>query len=97
MGKIKHIRCAECLFAEIDHKASVYSQKRCGKCEKRYTCKIRSTDGICEKQTLKWAAIQCVCSDSDYHRALLNVTPHGGMQEEITWHGCKHGVGRCDL
>jgi hypothetical protein len=90
----KHIRCAGCRFTAVDHKASEYSARRCSLCEKGKDCEIRKTDKRCEEQTLLWAAIQCVCTDSEYHRALLNVTPDGDMQGAITWSGCEFGERR---
>ena len=93
-GKIK---CADCCFAEIDKKASEYTQKRCGKCECREECELKKSDEICEKQLLKWAAIQCICYDSEYHKALLNVSPKGDKQREVTWGGCEYGDRRCDV
>jgi len=86
-----YIKCAKCRFAQQDNKASQYTLKHCSKCEHRECCKLRATDHICEKQALKWAAIQCVNPDSDYHKALLNVSINGDMQDRITWSGCTCG------
>lgn len=107
MDKSNHIRCVDCVFTHQDKNASIYSQRRCKGCELNADCtchkrdckcgkgcKYRNTDEICPKQTLKWAAIQCVCPDSDYHKALLNVTPSGEPQEHITWSGCECGERR---
>ena len=74
MNKPKHIRCAECRYAMIDKRTSVYIQK---------------------KQVLKWVGIQCACPDSEYHLALLNVTPNGNRLDFVSWGGCVHGERRC--
>jgi hypothetical protein len=77
----------------------------CRGCQERDNCKARKNpkltqscarrvDTVCPKQTLTWTAYQCTNSDSEYHRALLNVTVHGGMQTEITWCGCAEGERR---
>ena len=117
MSKTKHIRCAVCVYARQDIKASAYTQKRCGKCELREDCEIcrdcekcdscearenpkciqrceRRFDAICSQQQLEWAAIQCTNPKSEYHRALLNVTLNGDMQNRVTWSGCACGERR---
>ena len=91
----KHIKCADCRFARQDVNASEYTLKYCGKCEHRNGCEKRKTDILCEMQTLKWAAIECGCRESEYYKALLNVTPHGDMEETITWKGCSFGERGC--
>lgn len=35
-----------------------------------------------------WMAIQCANRESEYYRALLNVTEDGDQQNSITWAGC---------
>ena len=109
MDKPKYIRCAGCVFTRQDKNASIYSQKRCKDCEMNAGCtcrkkdcacgkgcKYRKTDEICPKQTLKWAAIECGCSDSEYYRALLNITLSGEPQDHVTWSGCAFGERRDD-
>ena len=106
----KHITCAECRFATVDEKASEYTRKRCKGCDMDSECTCRkrdcmcgkgcaykNTDDVCPRQELRWAAIQCACSDSDYHRALLNVTKGGDQQEHISWIGCEYGERGCVL
>jgi len=39
----------------------------------------------------KWTAYECNNPDSDYYKALLNVTQGGGKQKTITWEGCEYG------
>jgi len=108
------IKCADCEYARQDKKASVYSKKRCGKCEKwakcevcfgckaRESCKSRKNqknkqycdrrfETLCSQQELRWAAVECTNPDSEFHRALLNVTVNGGMQDRATWNGCEEG------
>jgi len=41
--------------------------------------------------TRNWTAIECRNLDSDYYKALLNVTEDGDMQDEVTWEGCEWG------
>jgi len=45
-----------------------------------------------------WTAYQCTNQDSEYYRCLLNVTPSGNKEQEITWYGCRYGEkkGECD-
>jgi len=89
----------------LDTQASEYTKKHCKRCEldsgcacqKRECvcgggCGFKGNDAICPRQTLKWAAIQCVCSASEYYRALLNVTVQGDKQHFISWGGCEDGV-----
>ena len=47
-----------------------------------------------KKRELKWAAIQCACTYSEFHLALLNVSPNGDRLDFISWEGCKSGVRR---
>ena len=99
-----HIKCIECRYAGQDVAASEYVRRRCKDCEldNRCSChkkdcrcgegcEYKSTDVLCPKQTLKWAAIQCTCSASDYYRALLNINTNGDMLNRIVWSGCPHG------
>ena len=39
-----------------------------------------------------WTAYECGCGESEYFKALLNVTPSGEKQYSITWSGCEEGV-----
>jgi hypothetical protein len=75
----------------------------CRGCKKADTCKVRTSqsknqrcerrgENICSQQFCKWAAIQCVNPDSEYHGALLNVSPSGDKQSRVTWSGCCEGV-----
>jgi hypothetical protein len=41
-----------------------------------------------------WTAYECGNPESEYHKALLNVTPSGEKQYRITWCGCKCGERR---
>ena len=41
--------------------------------------------------TRKWTAYECGNRDSEYYRALLNITLGGGMLPVITWTGCAWG------
>ena len=77
----------------------------CLGCPTRGTCEIRRNpklpqrcdrrfEKLCSCQVLKWAAIECGCSCSEYHKALLNVTPGGDRQTRITWNGCPCGERR---
>jgi hypothetical protein len=38
--------------------------------------------------------VECGNPDSEYHKALLNVTPSGDKQQRITWSGCPCGERR---
>jgi len=104
------LKCAECLYAKQDMVASEYTKKKCKGCEvdsyctcKKKSCKcgegceFKYTDRICPKQQLKWAAYQCANAASEYHKSLLNVSPNGDKQTEITWSGCKHGKRRVNV
>ena len=77
----------------------------CQGCAVRDECKARKNpkikqscerrlDTICTQQVLIWPAIQCVNLESEYHRALLNVTLRGDMQDQVTWVGCPLGEER---
>jgi hypothetical protein len=86
-----HIKCVSCRFARQDKAASEYTQKHCKGCELREICPHRKDGVVCDKQILKWAAFECGNSDSEFYKALLNVTPGGDMQDRITWQGCPCG------
>jgi hypothetical protein len=104
---MKKIKCADCKFAVVDKNASEYTKKLCGDCvynenctcgkkdcKCRKGCKYRNTDIICPKQKIKWKAIQCNCKNSEYNRALLNVSNNGEKQYYISWSGCSEGVAK---
>ena len=38
-----------------------------------------------------WTAYECSNRNSEYHKALLNVTPNGERQAYISWRGCGEG------
>lgn len=38
-----------------------------------------------------WTAYECGNPDSEYYKALLNVTPNGDKHSRISWHGCPEG------
>lgn len=88
------IRCSQCRYTRQDINASQYEVKHCGKCENRDSCEKRKTDIICEKQALKWKAIECGNPVSEYYRGLLNVTSGGDKQTRVTWGGCPLGERR---
>jgi hypothetical protein len=77
----------------------------CRTCGKRNACKTRRNpnlkqtcdrrfETVCGKQTLRWAAIECSNSRSEYHKALLNVSVNGDRQDRVSWSGCEHGERR---
>jgi hypothetical protein len=39
----------------------------------------------------KWTAYKCGNAESDYFKAVLNVTSDGYKQADITWRGCEQG------
>ena len=41
-----------------------------------------------------WTAYECGCSESEYFKALLNVSPKGDKQDYISWNGCEDGEPR---
>ena len=57
---------------------------------KKQSCD-RRFDMVCGQQILKWAAFECTNARSEYHKALLNVTVNGDMQNRVTWGGCEFG------
>jgi hypothetical protein len=74
----------------------------CFGCKKKDICKARQSrnntqscnrrsDTVCPKQDVVWAAYQCTNCDSEYHRALLNVSYNGDRQLRISWSGCECG------
>ena len=90
-------RCAKCELRE--------DCEICRGCKMRDGCKARKSpkykqscerrlDMICSKQELVWAAIQCTNPESEYHKALLNVSINGDPQDSVTWSGCIDGERR---
>jgi hypothetical protein len=78
----------------------------CRDCKNRDACKVRRNpslkqtcdrrfETVCNRQTLRWMAYECVNRRSDYHKALLNVTVNGDKQAYISWAGCARGERRC--
>ena len=41
-----------------------------------------------------WTAYECGNHASEFHKALLNVTPNGDKLQRISWGGCEHGERR---
>ena len=39
----------------------------------------------------EWTAYECGNRDSEFYRALLNVTYDGDKRERISWKSCAHG------
>jgi hypothetical protein len=39
----------------------------------------------------KWVAVECGNCESEFYKALLNVTSDGYKQADITWRGCEQG------
>ena len=79
----------------------------CRGCTRRGACKARINpkckqscerrlDTLCSQQMLKWPAIQCTNTESEYYRALLNITLGGDKQERITWACCPLGERGCE-
>lgn len=53
------------------------------------SCRFAQVD---EKASDKsWTAYECSNPESDYYKALLNITPAGGKLTRISWSGCVHG------
>ena len=38
-----------------------------------------------------WTAYECGNPESEYHKALINVTPNGERMKNISWQGCEAG------
>lgn len=49
------------------------------------SCKFAKIDESASNS--KWDAYECSNPKSEYHRALLNVTPNGEMLKRISWSG----------
>ena len=66
---------------------------RCAEC--RYAMFNEKASAYTQKKReLKWAAIQCTCTYSEYHKATLNISLNGDRQDFVSWDGCKNGVKR---
>ena len=87
-------RCGKCTLRE--------DCEVCRGCNKRNGCMARKSrkytqycerrlNAICSQQKLKWAAYECGNPDSEYYRALLNITKAGDKLDGITWTGCAWG------
>ena len=78
----KHIHCAECRFARVDE---TY-------CED-WIDKALLGDDYADDYVPSddWTAYECGNRQSEYFRALLNVSKDGDKLPLITWAGCKHG------
>ena len=56
------------------------------------SCKYATVDqDACEGS---WIAYECSNSESEYHKALVNVGANGEKNKRISWSGCEHGVRR---
>lgn len=44
-----------------------------------------------------WAAYQCGNPRSEYHRALINISPRGKRHKRISWSGCELGERRVKI
>jgi len=53
-------------------------------------CRYAQPDPTASKG--KWTAYECSNRESDYYRALLNITEGGAKQDSVTWTGCECGV-----
>ena len=62
---------------------NIPSRVRCSRC--RYVRRDPAADQP------GWKAMECGNQDSEYYRALLNVTVDGDTQSRITWGGCPLG------
>jgi hypothetical protein len=48
--------------------------------------------GVDENYSEKnWTAYECKNHESEYHRALLNISVKGHRQSRVTWPGCVEG------
>ena len=55
----------------------------------------RRLETTCSQQKLLWTALECGNPDSEYYRALVNITKSGARLSWITWSGCLFGEKRC--
>ena len=53
------------------------------------SCRFATVDKSASDK--KWDAYECSNQKSEYHKALLNVTPKGDKNSKITWSGCELG------
>jgi hypothetical protein len=77
--------CVGCAYCDTCHART--NPKLSQSCDRRF-------ENLCSMQALKWAAIECGNLDSEYHKALLNVSLNGDRQPHITWSGCPCGERR---
>jgi|GEM_PF-1352896 len=100
-----HITCAACRYAVVDKQASDYTEKACKgcvfdsgcACRKKACacgegCEFKGAKAICPGQTIRWPAIQCACSASEYYRGLLNISVKGDKLAQPGWSGCEDGM-----
>ena len=59
---------------------------RCAQC--RFARRDRKASGS------EWTAYECGNRESEYYKALLNVSYDGDKRERITWKGCACGAPR---
>lgn len=55
-------------------------------------CKYARVDDSASIGT--WKAYECSNTNSEFHKALLNVGIHGEMHKRISWCGCEQGERR---
>ena len=53
------------------------------------SCRYAQVDESASEKN--WKAYECTNADSEYYKALLNVTPHGNKNRRISWSGCDKG------
>ncbi|MGS0745581.1 hypothetical protein ACU70A_06475 [Syntrophomonas erecta subsp. sporosyntropha] len=53
------------------------------------SCRFAKVDKAASEKN--WTAYECGNSESEYYRALLNVTPNGDKNTRISWSGCAYG------
>ena len=53
------------------------------------SCRFAQVDKAASEKG--WTAYQCSNPESEYHKALLNITPDGNKRTRITWSGCACG------
>ena len=56
------------------------------------SCRFAQPDD--HASTRSWTAYECGNPASEFHKALLNVTPKGDMLQRISWGGCEHSERR---
>jgi len=60
-------------------------------------CRYCKADKNTTVDNSSWVAMECKNPESVYYHSLLNITPNGSPQEEVTWRGCEHGEKLNDL